>query len=182
MSPFLQASMSLPRRRARVSSFFALVTQCVTFLRYDGACSWKNSQAPGCDLNSRTIAAENARFSQPEVNLGLIPGAGGTQRLPRVVGRGVDGDADDRAVTVDDGRPRDRVAFGAGQAEEADERIAIVGLGDHRVVGDRVGACGVGALDDRDWIARSRCGGHLKRLDGTIPVPAGPAKNTRNAA
>jgi enoyl-CoA hydratase/carnithine racemase len=41
--------------------------------------------AMACTLR---IAVETARFGQPEVALGLIPGGGGTQRLPRLVGRG----------------------------------------------------------------------------------------------
>ena len=57
------------------------VIACVRGFALGGGCEL----AMSCSLR---LAAEDAKFGQPEVKLGVIPGYGGSQRLPRLVGRG----------------------------------------------------------------------------------------------
>jgi enoyl-CoA hydratase len=75
----------LSRRVERWDAIRALGTPLVAAV--SGFCLGGGCElALSCDL---IVASETARFGQPETGLGIIPGAGGTQRLPRAVGKAV---------------------------------------------------------------------------------------------
>jgi enoyl-CoA hydratase len=80
--------------------------------------------AMACDL---IIAAENAQFGQPEINLGIIPGAGGTQRLTRAVGKAVAMDMvlTGRSLSANEARAAGLVARVVSPEGWRDETLAV---------------------------------------------------------
>jgi enoyl-CoA hydratase/3-hydroxyacyl-CoA dehydrogenase len=87
--------------------------------------------AMACDLR---IAAESAMFGQPEINLGIIPGFGGTQRLPRLVG---EGRARELNLTGDPIPAEEAYALGLANRVVADEELFDAALAWARKLSDQ---------------------------------------------
>ncbi|MCB0879503.1 MAG: enoyl-CoA hydratase/isomerase family protein [Thermoleophilia bacterium] len=107
-------------RIERIRSLTTPVVAGVSGFALGGGCEL----AMACDL---IVASETAQFGQPEINLGIIPGAGGTQRLPRAVGKAVAMDMvlTGRTLSADEARCAGLVARVVAAEAWRDETLAV---------------------------------------------------------
>jgi enoyl-CoA hydratase/3-hydroxyacyl-CoA dehydrogenase len=99
----------------------------VNAIAYGGGCEL----AMACDFR---VAAESAVFGQPEINLGIIPGFGGTQRLPRLVG---EARAKQMNLTGDAVLAKEARAWGLADDLVPDEQLLDVAISWARKLGEQ---------------------------------------------
>ena len=128
-----RAEMAFPRLYERVATCRWPTVARVNGYALGGGCEL----ALACDIR---VASTEARLGQPEITLGMMPGGGGTQRLPRLVGPGraaelaLTGEAVDAERAAEIGLVLDAVP-----PEELDDRVAALA--------DRIAAHAPGAVE-----------------------------------
>ncbi|MFB6167242.1 MAG: enoyl-CoA hydratase/isomerase family protein [Haloferacaceae archaeon] len=115
-----RAEMAFPRVYERVATCRWPTVARVNGYALGGGCEL----ALACDVR---VASTEARFGQPEITLGMIPGGGGTQRLPRLVGPGRAAELALTGETVDAERAAEiGLVLDAVPSEELDDRVAAL--------------------------------------------------------